>query len=161
MSNFSEALFFSKEAYLFKKTEPLTGEQYIHQELLFQLSDLEARCIHLGMGPRQGERSINRVQYQRKLLKIDYRLEDLIRFLNQFAGPVIFRFVCSEILDFIREKEWQKVSLQKEAIYELSTIFSLMSDIIHPEIFEISPSLDEEKMQNLKSTTENLFLQFS
>ena len=85
----------------------------------------------------------------------------MIRFLNQYEGPVIFRFVCLEILDFIREKEWQKVSLQQEAVFELSAIFSLMSEITHPDIYEISPTLNEDQMQNLKSTTENLFLRFS
>ena len=157
MSKFIEHIFSLKQAYAFGETPQLSLKDYFSQELGEQLGDLEQRLLEMAM--ERWEESVplkKEIQYQRSLQRLEFRLQEILRFIERSSGPRIVLFVCSEIYDLIQEKKLLDSALGKEEIERISIILTVTNSYFRPEVVALRLTTLEEVAQRLQDAVKRL-----
>ena len=152
-----DRVFSLKEAYAFRELPGKPLAQRLLHELTYQLRDLERRWIGLKPKQGEGERPLKEeIQYQRQMERILCRFEEISRFLKEYNGPEIIRYVCEEIYDLLQDKQFMEDSLSPEQGDQVSVIITVMNSYFLPEISALELITVEEVAQRLKEATVNL-----
>ena len=105
MTDFTEKMFQSESGYKFTRGSTDLID-YCIEELMVQLYDLER--LWEKVNPENWKDQIPykyAIKYQRMIEGILFRLREVVRFIRATNGPSIVRFVCTELLDIVRQIE--------------------------------------------------------
>lgn len=162
MSTFTDRIFSFKESYEFEALPLLSLEDFLSNELVLQLQDLEEQWVQLDLRNWSSQRTFSEeIQYRCSLERICFRLEEIIRFLESNKGPRIIRYVCSEILDFLRECKLTNGSISQEKMKQVEHILVVMNSFFQPEVSKLHLTEQSEVANLLKQATENILNRFS
>lgn len=157
MSKFTDRVFALRSAYSFGRQPEQTLEDYRLSELAYQLKDLEDRWLRIQVSQLDANRSFKEeMHYQREFERVVFRLEEILRFVDKNAGPTIIRFVCSEILDLMRDKQFMEKDLIPAEVDWVGIILVVMNSYFQPEIAELGLMTVEEIARKLKEATTTL-----
>ena len=160
MSQFTDRMFSFKEGYSFGTIEEKPREQRLHQELGYQLQDLENHWMQLNLWKE--ERSLKQeIHYQCALERILFRLEEIDRFLLANEGPKIIQYVCSEVHDLLQEQQQIGRSLNLEIKDQVEVILAVINCYLNEEISEVLSITVDVVAQRLKEATEKLLQRFT
>ena len=162
MSTFTDKIFSFKGAYEFESIPNLSLEEFLYNELLIQLQQLEELWVQLDLKKLSGSRTFSQeIMFRSHLEKIIFRLSETIRFLSQNGGPRIIYFVCSELRDFLNEQKLTKNSVTAENVKNIEHILIVMNSYFQPEISELKLITQAEMADRLKKAVEKLLNRFS
>jgi hypothetical protein len=162
MSTFTDRIFSFKGAYEFESIPAVSLEDYLSNELVTQLHNLEEQWVKLDLKKLSRDRTFSQeILYKTYLARIRYRLEETIRFLVQNNGPRIIHFVCAELLDFLNEYEITNRSLSAENVKNVEHILIVMNSFFQPEITQLKLTTQAEVTDRLKKAVEKLLNRFS
>lgn len=162
MSSFTDRIFSFKEAFEFISLPQLPLEDYLSNELVLQLQDLEELWVAFDLKDWAFQRTFSKeIEYRCDLERISFRLEEIIRFLNCNKGPRIISYVCSEILDFLRETKLTNESISSEKMKQVEHILVVMNSVFQPEVSKLNLIGQSELADRLKEATEKILNRFS
>lgn len=162
MSTFTDRIFSFKGAYEFDSIPTISLEDYLSNELVIQLQNLEEQWVQLDLHKLSQNRTFSQeILYKSYLARIRYRLEEIIRFLVQNNGPRIIHFVCAELLDFLNEHEISNRSISAENVKNVEHILIVMNSFFQPEISQLKLTTQAEVADRLKKAVEKLLNRFS
>ncbi|PCI27423.1 MAG: hypothetical protein COB67_08540 [SAR324 cluster bacterium] len=153
MSTFQNYMFAFKDAYSFKLDTNKSVEEVLLQELIYQLSDLEDLWVQLEVKKEDTR------QYH--LNRIQFRLEEINRFLTDYSGPRIIRYICSEISDFLIEQEQQGKIIDPIMEQGVAHILVVMNGFFHPEVYPLQLTTIDEVAGHLKKSMEILLNRYT
>lgn len=162
MSTFTDRIFSFKGAYEFEEIPDISLEDFLSNELIFQLQDLEDKWVNFDLKNWNSQRNIGQeIDFQCFLEKIRFRLHEILRFLSQYKGPRIIQFVCSEILDFLKESEIANKNIEETELKQVEHLLVVMNSFFQPEITQLGLSTQSEIADRLKNATEGFLNRFS
>ncbi|MGK5090683.1 hypothetical protein WDW89_01555 [Deltaproteobacteria bacterium TL4] len=158
MAHFTDKIFSFEKAYSFEKmTGKKNYEQLLWEELLFQLEDLENMWFNLFNGTPEGLFPLSpEQQYQCSLEQLLFRLKEILRFIDQYSGPKIVRFICSEIRDLIQEKRIIATPFNDNEIKRVNLVLAALNANFQPAMVQLQLSTVKEISHKLKEVMQPL-----
>ena len=157
MSHFIDNLFSHKNAYIFQKPFPHDLKEYLWNELIHQLNDVESRWLVL-CDENEPLSQEELTQYKIRVELLLFRLKEIERFLKNSAGPKIILFVCGELYDFIQERFRYDKLFTSDDSDRVAALLAIMISFFSADVMEISQLTFEEVTEQLQIATESLLL---
>ena len=162
MEKFTRAFFSFRSAYQFKNNKSLSLDHFLLEELIFQLQNLEERWLELDMEGWYEEYSLGQeIKFQLHIGGLCFRLEELLRFLKTSNGPGIIHFICSEILDFLREQKIMKAMIPQYQIKQVEQILTIMNSFFRADLSSLHLMNINEVSTLLEEATKQLLNRYS
>jgi len=162
MNTFTDRIYVFNDAYEFNPVPDIKLGDYLSQELIYQLQNLEELWVKLDRQKGFGSHDFSQeIDYQRRQERFHFRLEELKRFLSKIKGPRIILYVCSEIADFLKEQQLLKHALTQENVKQIEHILVVMNSFFQPEIARLNLMTQDEVTHQLKTSMEKLLSRYS
>lgn len=160
MADFTKKMFQSESGYKFTQgSEDLID--YCVEELMFQLYDLER--LWESVNPEKWKNPIPyqyAIKYQRMIESILFRLKEVIRFIRTTNGPSIVRFVCTELLDIVRQIEIREKFFTKKEYDQIGIVLTSTTICFQKDLIDFGVVSQKQVAQELYTAMQPLLSQY-
>ncbi|MBF0350395.1 MAG: hypothetical protein HQM11_05155 [SAR324 cluster bacterium] len=156
MKSLIDKAFSLKIAYFFQNIANEELRNYFYQELHRQLTDLEKIWSSIEYFDDQQLNSQELEDYQYKIERLLFRLEEIQYFIETTTGPAIVKFICSEIGNLVSEKRFLGTKWTAEEKESIGVVFTVMNTFYLPEVMDLTVHTVDDVSKALRTAMQPL-----